>query len=80
MPRKPRIFVAGGTYHVYCRVARGERPFVDETVAGAFVSMLADVKREHGLTVLAWCLMPNHYHLVLRAGIGTRYPIESILW
>ena len=25
MPRKPRIFVAGGTYYVYCRVARGER-------------------------------------------------------
>jgi REP element-mobilizing transposase RayT len=68
MPRKPRIFVAGGTYHVYCRVARGERPFVDETVAAAFVSMVAAVTREHGLTVLAWCLMPNHYHLVLRAG------------
>ncbi len=68
MPRKPRIFVAGGTYHVYCRVARGERPFVDEAIAGTFVSMVAAVKRDHGLTVLAWCLMPNHYHLVLRAG------------
>jgi REP element-mobilizing transposase RayT len=68
MPRKPRIFVAGGTYHVYCRVARGERPFVDQTVAGTFVSILAAVKREHGLTILAWCLMPNHYHLVLGAG------------
>ncbi len=68
MPRRPRIFVAGGTYHVYCRAARGERPFVDEAVADAFVSMLAVVKREHGLTILAWCLMPNHYHLVLRAG------------
>ena len=68
MPRKPRIFVAGGTYHVCCRVVRGERPFVDEAVAGAFVSMLTAVKGEHGLTILAWCLMPNHYHLVLRAG------------
>jgi len=68
VPRKPGIVVAGGTYHVSCRVARGERPFVDKTVAGAFVSMIADVKRDHGLTVLAWCLMPNHYHLVLRAG------------
>ena len=38
MPRKPRIFVAGGTYHVYCRVARGERPFVNEAVAVTFVS------------------------------------------
>ena len=25
VPRKPRVFVAGGTYHVHCRVARGER-------------------------------------------------------
>ena len=64
VPRKPRIFVAGGTYHVYCRAARGERPFVDEAVAGLFVSMLGAVKGEHGLTILAWCLMPNHDHLI----------------
>jgi REP element-mobilizing transposase RayT len=68
MPRKPRVFVAGGTYHVYCRVARGERPFVNEAVAGTFVSTVAAVKSEHELTILAWCLMPNHYHLVIRAG------------
>ncbi len=68
MPRKPRVFVVGGIYHVYCRVARGERPFAEEVVAASFVSMLANVKREHGLTILAWCLMPNHYHLVVRAG------------
>jgi REP element-mobilizing transposase RayT len=68
VPRKPRIFVAGAAYHVYCRVARGERPFVDEAVAGTFVATVEAVKREHGLTILAWCLMPNHYHLVVRAG------------
>ncbi len=68
MPRKPRVFVAGGTYHVYCRVARGERPFVDKVAAATFVSMLAAVKHEHGLAILAWCLMPNHHHLVLRTG------------
>jgi len=68
VPRKPRIFVAGGTYHVYCRVARGERPFVDEAVARGFVATLDTVKGEHGLTILAWCLMPSHYHLVVRAG------------
>lgn len=68
MPRTPRIFVAGGTYHVYCRAARGERPFTDDDVARSFLSILADVRREHGLTILAWCLMPNHDHLVVRAG------------
>jgi REP element-mobilizing transposase RayT len=68
VPRKPRLFVAGATYHVYCRAARGERPFVDDAVAEGFVATLETVKREHGLTILAWCLMPNHYHVVVRAG------------
>ena len=68
MPRKPRIFVAGASYHVYCRAARGERPFADEAAATTFLSILADVKHDHNLTILAWCLMPNHDHLVLRAG------------
>jgi REP element-mobilizing transposase RayT len=68
VPRKPRVFLAGGTYHLYCRVARGERPFVDEAVAGAFVAMFDTAKAGHGLTILAWCVMPNHYHLVVRAG------------
>jgi putative transposase len=68
VPRKPRIFVAAGTYHVYCRVVHGERPLAEETVAAVFVFILAAIKREYGLTVLAWCLMPNHYYLALRAG------------
>lgn len=68
MPRKSRVFVAGAGYHVYCRVARGERPFADPVVAETFVETVAAVKDEHGLIILAWCVMPNHYHLVLRAG------------
>jgi hypothetical protein len=24
MPRKPRVFIEGGIYHVYCRATRGE--------------------------------------------------------
>jgi putative transposase len=69
MPRKPRVFVPGAAYHVYCRAARGERPFAEETVAARFVDSLAAIRSEHGLTILAWCLMPNHYHLVVRSGV-----------
>lgn len=29
MPRRPRLFVPGAIYHVYCRVARGETVFDD---------------------------------------------------
>lgn len=68
MPRKPRVFVVGGAYHVYCRTSRGERPFAEDAAAAMFVAALERVKSEHGLTILAWCLMPNHYHLVVRSG------------
>lgn len=37
MPRKPRLFVPGATYHVYCRVARGEFVFENPDNAEAFL-------------------------------------------
>jgi REP element-mobilizing transposase RayT len=66
MPRRPRVFVDGATYHVYCRVARGEPVFRDQLEAGALVETLATVKRRDELTVFAWCVMSNHYHVVVR--------------
>ena len=30
MPRNPRHFLSGATYHAYCRVARGEFVFEDD--------------------------------------------------
>lgn len=68
MARTPRLFVPGGTYHVYCRTARGERIFEDPEEAEAFLEVVASVKRRHGFRLLAWCLMGNHYHLVVRTG------------
>jgi len=68
MPRRARVFVAGATYHVYSRVARGERVFADSREAATFLEVLRNVKREHGLSVLAWCLMATHYHLAVRVG------------
>ena len=37
MPRHPRLFVPGATYHVYCRVARGEFIFDDGVEADGIV-------------------------------------------
>ena len=68
MPRKARLFVPGAIYHVYCRTARGELVFVDDTEAEEFVEIVREVRDLDELTILAWCLMGNHYHLVLRTG------------
>lgn len=68
MPRRSRVFVSGATYHVYSRVARGESVFSDPREAAALVEVIREVTREHGLSVLAWCLMATHYHLAVRVG------------
>ena len=66
MPRHPRLFLPGAIYHVYCRVARGEYVFDGDFEAIEFVETLRKVKGLDGWTVFAWCLMGNHYHLVLK--------------
>ena len=66
MPRKARIFIEGGIYHVYCRASRGEAVFADVAEAAAFVDTLRNVKVRDGLVIFAWALMSNHYHIALR--------------
>ena len=68
MPRPDRVFVKGGVYHVYNRIGRGERVFDGAGEAASFVELLRRVVSRDGLTVYAWCLMSNHYHLALRTG------------
>jgi REP element-mobilizing transposase RayT len=61
------VFVEGGLYHVYNRFASGEGVFSDLEEAKAFVDLFRWVKRRDGWTVLAWCLMSNHYHFAIRS-------------
>lgn len=68
MPRANRILVEGGLYHVYNRLGRGEQYFGQEEEASKFVSLLREVVVRDDLTVYAWCLMSNHYHLAVRTG------------
>ena len=66
MPRRPRVFLEGGMYHVYNRLARGARFFEEEAEAQALVDLLREVKRRDGLLVYAWCVLPTHYHVLIR--------------
>ena len=68
MARKPRLFVPGATYHVYCRVARGEFVFDDPDEAEEFVEKVRAIRDADGWRIFAWCLMGNHYHLVIKTG------------
>jgi REP element-mobilizing transposase RayT len=44
--------------------------FAAPVEADRFLAIVRDVKRTDGLSILAWCLMPTHYHLAPK---GARY-------
>ena len=68
MPRPPRVFVEGGIYHVYNRVTRGEMVFAEDQEAVRLLDAMRDARDRDGLTVLAWCILGNHYHMAVRCG------------
>ena len=68
MPRAGRTFEEGRTYHVFNRVGGGLLPFTDEELAKTFVDLFRKVMKRDSEVVLGWCLLGNHYHLVVRQG------------
>ena len=65
MARKLRIQYPGAIYHVMSRGNRRERIFLDDVDRHDFVKTLAEACQKTGWQVHAYCLMPNHYHVVL---------------
>jgi putative transposase len=65
MPRLPRIQIAGGIYHVNTVGNRRELVFSCDADYEFFLVLLGRVVRRFGWRVYAYCLMPDHYHLLL---------------
>ena len=59
-------FVRGGCYHVYNRGAGRQAIFHEERNYVYLLRLLKQVARESEVTVVAYCLLPNHYHWLLR--------------
>jgi putative transposase len=65
MARPIRIEFAGASYHITARGNERRAIFKDDADRSMFVLTLAEATALHGLVVQAWCLMPNHYHLLI---------------
>lgn len=77
MPRMARLVVPGYPHHVTQRGNRGQQTFFVDEDYQAYIDLLADRLRECRVTIWAYCLMPNHVHLV--AVPGTKSGLADLL-
>jgi len=70
MARPLRIEYRDAWYHVMNRGRRGEAVFTDEKDYRRFVDLLKETTDTWNLRISAYCLMPNHYHLLLQTPNG----------
>jgi REP element-mobilizing transposase RayT len=65
MPRKLRVQYPGALYHLMNRGDRREDIFADDEDRQRFLKTLAEACEKTGWQVQAYCLMSNHFHLVV---------------
>jgi len=66
MPRTARASVAEVCYHVLSRGNARQTVFRDPADFSMFTKLLHRAVTERPMRLLAWCLMPNHFHFVVR--------------
>jgi putative transposase len=87
MPRSPRLVLPGLPHHITQRGNSRIRTFFGADDYRRYLDLLRGSCRKAGTSVWAWCLMPNHVHLILapagedglratRAPVHTRYAGE----
>jgi REP element-mobilizing transposase RayT len=65
MGRPRRLLVPGGIYHVTSRGNRRQPIFLDETERNFFLGAFGCIVARHGWKCHAYCLMTNHFHLLV---------------
>lgn len=65
MPRIARVIVPNYPHHVVQRGTNGERIFCDDRDRIFFLSNLKKLLHKTKVKILAYCLMINHFHLLL---------------
>jgi len=64
MPRLARIVIPGLPHHVAQRANPGQQLFFTDRDRRVYLELLAAQSKRFGLRVAAYCLMPDHVHLV----------------
>ena len=65
MPRTTRTDVGGEVYHILNRANARVQIFDDDQDYQIFENILAEAIEKFAMRLLAYCIMPNHWHLVV---------------
>ena len=66
MPKGNRIVPPGGVLHIVNRGNDKKIIFAEPVDYAAFLVLLREARERFGVELYAYCLMPNHFHLVVR--------------
>lgn len=66
MGRPLRLLVPNGRYHVFSRGSNRQQIFWDDRDYRRHLAILDTATQRYGIVVLAYCLMPNHVHVLAR--------------
>jgi putative transposase len=64
MPRKTRIVTIGYPHHITQRGNHKQTVFTTNTEYIKYLKWFDEYAKKYDLTILAYCLMPNHVHFV----------------
>jgi putative transposase len=67
MARRPRLFAPGLLYHVIVRGNQRRKTFLSGADYQAYLERLGRYRGKFGHTIHAYCLMPNHVHLLVES-------------
>jgi len=70
MSRATRIEFAGACYHVMSRGVARTATFLDDEDRRSFLEIVGGQVEMGTLQVFAFCVMPNHYHLLVSTPLG----------
>jgi REP element-mobilizing transposase RayT len=66
MPRRGDVFLERNFYHIYNRGRSGEIIFHNEANYEYCLKLIKRNLHRYNVGMIAYCLMPNHYHFLLR--------------
>ncbi len=62
---KYKVSYQGGYFHIYSRGNNKQNIFLEDADYLKYLEKLREYKEKHNISIICYCLMPNHIHLLL---------------